>query len=556
MKTIKQHMKKIAFLRKSGIYSLCWIYFFLVAGQADGQTQVRPNIVIILADDMGYSDIGCYGGEIKTPNLDNMAANGIRFSQFYNAARCCPTRASLLTGLYPHETGFGFMDGNMGFPGYEGYLNDHCLTIAEVLKLGGYETMMSGKWHLGHKISHQPHDRGFDRFYGTLLGACSYFDPASLMKDSTPIKAGSPGYYYTDAISDTAVQFIKGHMAGNAEDPFFLYVAYTAPHWPLHAPEEIIQKYNGFYSKGWESIRSERYKRMIEMGLIDSSWQLSPSENGIVSWENEEHKHWRERCMQVYAAQVDAMDQGIGRIVAAIENAGQQENTLIFFLSDNGGCSNDMKDTGWLVKNGLLPEKAPDGRPMRPNSDPSIMPGDADTYAAYGLPWANASNTPFRKYKTFAHEGGIATPLIAHWHGVTKKSAIIQQPAHIIDIMATCLDVAGVEYPQIYKGKQLKPLEGKSLIPLFRMEGQPIHDALYWEHIGKRAVRQGKWKLVSTNDGVWELYDLEKDRTELHDLSNDLPEKVQELEESYQNWAKKCGVQPYEVFIRARNRTQ
>lgn len=546
---------------KRKLYSLfiSFILMFLLvsfqqclAQENDGSKQ--PNIILILADDMGYSDIGSYGGEIKTPNLDALAQEGVRFSQFYNAARCCPSRASLLTGLYPHQTGFGFMDGDLNLPGYEGYLNDQCLTIAEVLKLGGYETMMCGKWHLGKEESHRPTDRGFDHFYGTLIGAGSYFDPATLMYDNQPIKAKNPGYYYTDAISDTAVQFIQRHQKIEKDKPFFLYVSYTAPHWPLHAPENIIKKYKGVYDKGWDTIRAERYKRMVKMGLINPNWGLSPRGDDAVAWQNEPDKPWRERSMEVYAAQVDDMDQGIGRILSALKNTGQIDNTLILFLSDNGGCSVELKETSWLLKNGALPEKAPDGTPMHPNSTPEIMPGAADTYAAYGIPWAKASNTPFRKYKSYAHEGGIATPFIAWWpNKIKQKNVIVHQPAHILDVMKTCVEVAGIDYPTSYKGKQVKPLEGESLLPLIQGRNQPIHDALYWEHAGKRAVRKGKWKLVSINGGAWELYDMEKDRTELHNLKEEFPQKVRELEQSYKNWAKRCGVVPYEEFERVRH---
>lgn len=549
----KKFQTGLTFLK---IVPLSVLSLFACSSPMEKKEPEKPNIVLILADDMGYSDIGCYGGEINTPNLDQLALEGIRFSQFYNAARCCPTRASLLTGLYPHETGFGFMDGNLGVPGYEGYLNDKCMTIAEVLKTANYETMMTGKWHLGDEPSHQPIQRGFDRFYGTLMGAGSYFDPASLMVDNTPVEANSPGYYYTDAISDTAVSFIQTHTERKTENPFFLYVSYTAPHWPLHAPEEAIEKYKGVYSKGWDSIRSERYERMVEMGLIKPDWKLSPGDSSIVAWDDEEHKKWRERSMEVYAAQVEIMDQGIGRIVSVLEKSGELENTLILFLSDNGGCAVELKNTDWLAKSGALPAQAPDGSPMRPNSNPAIMPGAADTYAAYGLPWANVSNTPFRRYKSETHEGGTATPFIAYWpSAIKKKNIIVDRPAHIVDVMSTCIEAAGINYPEFYREEKLNPLQGISLLPIFKGNEQPSHEILFWEHVGRKAVMQGKWKLVSLNRVDWELYDLEKDRTELNDLSEKYPEKVRELEKMYLEWAEQYGVLPYEEFVKARQRS-
>ena len=512
----------------------------------------KPNIILILADDMGYSDIGCYGGEIQTPVLDGLAEKGIRFSQFYNAARCCPTRASLLTGLYQVETGIGWMVGNLGYPGYEGYLNQQCVTIAEALKRGGYRTYMTGKWHLGEEEFSRPITRGFDKFYGTLNGAGSYFNPESLMNDETPVSVESPEYYYTDAISDTAVQFIRKHNQEMEHDPFFMYVAYTAPHWPLHAPEKEIKRYDGVYENGWDDIREARYQRMIAMGLIDPEWDMTPRDNGVVPWEDEGNKEWRERSMQVYAAQIDIMDQGIGRIVDELKRSKQLDNTLIMFLSDNGGCSNELINPKWMK----LPDTAINGKPMKKGSNPSIMPGAPETYAAYGLPWANTSNTPFREYKIWTHEGGIATPFIAHFPKAIKSTnTIVHQPAHIIDVMATCLDVTGVAYPDSLDGNMIRPMRGKSLLPVFQGSELPVHneDILFWEHTGKRAARKGKWKIVSLSGKDWELYDMEKDRTELNDLSQDFPEKLQELANAYDQWAEENGVLSYEEWYEARH---
>lgn len=532
---------------------LLFITLIILLGSCNEKNQ-KPNIVLIMADDMGFSDIGCYGGEIETPTLDSLAKNGIRFSQFYNAARCCPTRASLLTGLYPVETGIGWMVGNLGYPGYEGFLNERCVTIAEALKEGGYQTYMSGKWHLGEQEFSQPITRGFDKFYGTLNGAGSYFNPKTLMNNQTPVLANNPGYYYTDAISDSAAQFIRDHLQHNKKNPFFLYVSYTAPHWPLHAPEEMIQKYDGVYDKGWDAIRQARYKRLVELGIINSEWEITPRDSDVRSWEKEENKNWRARCMQVYAAQIDIMDQGIGRIVNELKHSNQLDNTLIIFLSDNGGCSNELKSPGWLN----LGDTIFNGKPMQAGSDPSIMPGGPDTYASYGLPWANVSNTPFREYKIWTHEGGIATPFIAHFpKKINKTNTIVHQPAHIIDIMATFLDLADMNYPEMYNGNQIKPTKGKSLLPVFKGNNETIHnDFLFWEHTGKRAARKGKWKIVSLAGKDWELYNMEIDRTELNDLSLENPGILQELESAYDHWANNNGVLTYEEWLKARNRAR
>ena len=511
----------------------------------------KPNIILIMADDMGYSDIGSYGAEIHTPNLDELAANGVRFSQFYNAARCCPSRASLLTGLYPVETGIGWMVGNLDYPGYEGYLNKQCVTIAEVLKAGGYKTYMTGKWHLGEQEFSQPLTRGFDEFFGTLDGAGSYFEPTTLTRNTTSIPVDTTGFYYTEAISDQADSYINKHFKNTTEDPMFMYVAYTAPHWPLHAPEADIKEYEGMYAKGWDSIREQRYERQLKMGLINNSWEMTPRDNKVDSWETAENKEWRERSMEVYAAQISIMDRGIGSIMKTLEKNGQLDNTLILFLSDNGGCSNELYNTSWMD----IPEVAINGKPMKANSNPGVMPGSADTYAAYGLPWANVSNTPFREYKIFTHEGGIATPFIAYYPNTIKeKNRIVHQPAHIIDVMATCLDVAGLQYPSEYNKSKISPLRGKSLMPVLKGSNAPVHkDILFWEHTGKRAARKGNWKIVSFSGKDWELYNMENDRTELHNVSAQNPDVLLELTAAYDAWAKETGVLPYEEWKEARN---
>ncbi len=533
----------------------------------------RPNIVLIMADDMGYSDIGCYGGEIHTPNLDALAAGGIRFTQFYNTARCCPTRASLMTGLYPHQAGVGHMMDDKGYDAYRGDLNNRCMTIAEVLKQAGYSTYMAGKWHVtrfrgpeGPKHN-WPRQRGFDRFFGTIHGAGSYYDPCSLTRDNTQIPPGD-NFYYTDAIRDNAVKFVREH---DSDSPFFMYVAFTAPHWPMHALPEDMAKYKGRYAEGWDALRAERHARMIEMGIVEKKWTITPRDPSVPPWEEAEDKEWYQRRMEVYAAMVDRLDQGVGRIVEELKRKGDFDNTLIFFLADNGGCAEEYGSQGPIKpdpseniplrpmeKDALQPDMQPkvtrDGRPVRTGH--GVMPGPADTYISYGKPWANASNTPFRLYKHWVHEGGISTPLIAHWPAQIKdRGKLRRQPGHLIDIMATCVDVAGAKYPVEYKGNRIIPMEGKSLFPAF--DDKSIErEAIYWEHEGNRAVRQGKWKLVSKHPDKWELYDLEADRTELNNLAEQYPEKVGQLKALYESWAARCGVQPWPVNKPAKNKSR
>ena len=493
-----------------------------------GSTGDRPNIVLIMADDMGFSDIGCYGGEIETPNLDRLAGNGLRFTQFYNTARCCPTRASLLTGLYSHQAGIGHMVGNKGYPAYQGYLNDRCVTIAEALKPAGYQTLMTGKWHVGNKRGHWPLDRGFDRFYGSNTSTGSYFAihddsyDRRLILDDREIEPPDE-WYATDAYTDYAIDFVE--EASRREDPFFLYLAYTAPHWPLHALPEDIAKYRGKYRKGWDALRRERHKRMIEMGIVEEDWPLSP--RGGRAWDSlsDEKKDEMDLRMAVYAAMIDRMDRNIGKLVESLEERGILDNTLILFLADNGGCAEGGL---WGFQRGDEPIGSP------------------QSYASYGLCWANASDTPFRRYKKWTHEGGIATPLIAHWPGVIRqRGELCRQVGHVIDLMPTCCEVAGAEYPGRHDGHEIVPVEGRSLVPVFQGRMREPHEALFWEHQGNRAVRQGKWKLVSEHADAWELYDLEADRTEMHDLAAERPEKVRELKNLYKAWAARCGVRPW-----------
>lgn len=540
------------------------------AAEAAEPKAKQPNIIIIMSDDMGYSDLGCYGGEIRTPNLDRLAHNGLRFTQFYNTARCCPTRAALLTGLYSHQAGIGHMMEDKGTDAYRGELSPHCVTIAEALRPAGYRNYAVGKWHVTRNTApdapnfNRPLQRGFDRYYGTITGAGSFFDPGSLTRDNTAISPFADPeyrpdrYYYTHAISDQAVRFISEHERDHAERPFFLYMAYTAAHWPMHALEKDIARYRGRYDSGYKAIRQARFARMKELGLIGPDWQLSETAE---DWNAVENKAWESRCMEVYAAMIDSMDQGIGRVVAELEKTKQFDDTLIFFLQDNGGCAETIGRQANMTRpdQPTLPPLAADalrqeGTPKQNRagiptlSGPNIMPGPEDTYIAYGRGWANVSNTPFREYKHWEHEGGISTPLIVHWPAgipAARRDQLERQPGHLIDLMATCLDAAGAKYLRLRDGKSVTPLAGVSLRPAFA--GEPIgrKQPLFWEHEGNRAIRDGDWKLVSKHGQPWELYDLARDRTEQQDLTSSEPTRAKQMAEQWQAWADKVGVLPW-----------
>jgi len=526
----------------------------------EGMQSKRPNILLILNDDMGYSDIGCYGGEIDTPHLDRLAANGLRYSQFYNTARCSPSRASLLTGLHPHQTGIGILTYSTGPEGYAGNLNKRCVTIAEVLKQNEYVTYLSGKWHIASSLTEPtdawPLQRGFDHFYGTIIGAGSFYNPNTLTRGNDNVESEAeqdPKFFYTDAISDQAAAFIREHRRNNSNTPFFQYVAYTAPHWPLHAHEEDIGKYKGRFDKGWDRLREERLSRLVASGLIHPSWKLTDRDPTQPPWPKADHREWRLRCMEVYAAQIDRMDQGIGRILVALEETGQFENTVIIFLSDNGGCAEDIPEgvSARELVDELMIAKATTrtGEPVRFGNYPSIMPGGEDTYQSYGTAWANLSNSPFRLYKHWVHEGGIATPLIVHWpDGIKDGGSLRHHPGQLPDIMATVLDIAGAKYPDTYDDNEIAPCEGESLVPSFSADSLD-RGPLFWEHEGNAAVRVGKWKLVRKYPGPWELYDMEVDRTEMHDLAAKYPEMVTDMQEKYELWAQRCGVIPREKIL-------
>ena len=484
-------------------------------------------MVIILADDLGYSDIGAYGGEIATPALDALAANGLRYRQFYNAGRCCPTRASLLTGRYPHAVGMGGMVsaiGNTLRPGpYQGYLSEEATTIAEMLRSTGYRTYMSGKWHVGERPHHWPRHRGFDRYFGLISGASSYFEVIKNQRavrqmalDDTPWTPPEEGFYMTDAFTDYAIQFLQEHAADEVSQPFFLYLAYTAPHWPLHALPEDIAKYADRYHIGWDSLRLERHDRMLAMGLIDERHVIPPRPERLSAWEDADNKEdWALR-MAVYAAMVDRMDQGIGRVITQLRAMDALDNTLVVFLADNGGCAESIG--------------------YRQLHDSTRAPGERGSYVAYQEGWAMSSNTPFRLYKQWVHEGGILTPFIAHWpQGITQPGSIINGPGHVIDLLPTIQEIAQGEPTMT---------DGNSLVPHFNGVSSDSDDrTLYWEHIGHRAIRQGDWKLVlDRRMGEWELYNLDVDPVEAQDLMASHPDHADQLAALWYTWADSLGV--------------
>jgi len=507
----------------------------------DSQSVEKPNIILILADDMGYSDLACYGGEIETPNLDRLASNGLRYRQFYNGARSCPTRASLMTGLYPHQAGMGWMAAaDLQLPAYQGYLNNQCVTIAEVLKGAGYGTYMCGKWHLnsdrknnGAVNDNWPVQRGFDRFYGIVSGASNYFNVDYHYGNEKGRSPDDGNFYFTHALSDSAVAFVSRH--DHNKSPFFLYLSYTSPHWPLHALQADIDKYVERYKAGWDKLRAERFDRQVKMGLFRKDAMLSPRDEEVPAWDSLSPEQQREFVMRmaIYAAQIDAMDQGIGKLIAYLEKNGQLDNTLILFLSDNGACAE-------FISSGQR----------------KTLDGKADTYESYRINWANLSSTPYREYKHYTNEGGIASPLIVHYpKGIKRKmnNTWIDEYGHITDIMATCVDITGADYPASYKGNNIIPMQGVSLIPNFSGK-KTAREQTFWEHEGNIALRDGKWKLVSkTKEGepfdeaTISLFDLEKDPTELTDLSGNYPERKRQMYETWRQWAESVGVFPIDT---------
>jgi len=519
---------------------LLFITSLLLGCQQKVEKEKKPNIIVIMADDMGFSDPGFMGSGIETPNIDRLAANGLLFNQFYNTGRCCPTRASLLSGQYAHNTGLGWMTvSNLGEPGYTGDMNMESITIAQALKPAGYSTYMTGKLHIIYDKFMKPEgpkhnwplQRGFDKYYGHLSGGGGYFHPTALTYNNQAAEI-SEDYYLTNAVTDSTVSFLQNHFNNKKNDPFFFYVAYYAPHRPLHALQKDVDKYRGKFMDGWDSQRQKRYKNLIEKGIIDENWILTDREKRVPEWnelDNDEKKVW-DALMAAYAAQIDCMDQGIGKIISTLEQNGELENTLIIFLSDNGGCA--------------------EGQGKRLSIDQVNLIGNEKPAQSYRINWANVSNTPFREYKHYTHEGGISTPLIMHWpKNIKAKGKITTQMGHVIDLMPTILEVAGAKYPEQLNGNEINSLNGKSL--LSAAMGHPFdRGPLFFEHEANRAVISGDWKLVSkgTNKAPytsnWELFNLKDDRTETQNLALENPKKIQELKLLWENWAKENNVYP------------
>lgn len=518
----------------------------------------QPNVVLIVADDMGYSDIGCYGGEIRTPALDGLAERGVRFSQFCNTARCSPSRASLLTGLHPHQTGIGILTNDDRPRGYPGRLGPGCVTMADVLRDAGYATALCGKWHLTNDVWNPngswPTRRGFDHHFGTLTGCGSYFWPGTLMRGERNAEHEPLGrdFYYTDAISAEAATFARRQANESPDQPFFLYVAYTAPHWPLHALEEDIARYEGVFDDGWDVLRERRYRRLHELGILGKQAGLSERDPTQPAWDDEPEKAWQLARMRAYAAQVDRMDQGIAQLLATLRETGVLDDTIVVFLSDNGASDEDLPQVGleWFRKRrDIIRVRTRDGRPVRIGNEPGIVPGAEDTYASYGRAWANLSNTPFRHYKRWVHEGGIATPLIVSWPaGGLAWDSVVHAPCQLTDVLPTIVQATGADYPATHHGETIPPLEGRSMLPALT-GGEMEQATLYWEHTGNAAVRRDRWKLVRGYPDPWELYDMEHDRSELHDLAADHPGVVADLAQAYERWAARVGVIPWEETL-------
>lgn len=497
----------------------------------------KPNIVVFLVDDMGWSDLGCYGSELKTPNLDALAKGGVRFSQFYNGARCCPTRASLLTGLYAHQAGVGHMteeardENGKVRPGYAGHLNDTSVTMAEVLGSAGYFTAMTGKWHVGQNHGVKPEERGFQRTLTAAAGGFYFPDSKNTKifyngkdvgRDGEPLPKD---YYTSDLWPEFGLKFIDEALA--EKKPFFLYNAFNAPHFPLQAPAEDIARWRGKFKAGWDRLREERYRRQIADGLIDPKWPLSPRPEEVPAWDSltDQDKDRYDHLMAIYAAVMERMDKGVGTLVEGLRKRGQLDNTLILFMSDNGGNA----EAG-----------------VRGRSEGANL-GDARSDVFIGQTWATLNNTPFVRYKHYTDEGGISTPLIAHWPAVIgegRKGAIEKQPGHLIDIMATVVDVSGATYPAEFKGKSITPKEGVSLLPAFKGGKIARTQPIFWEHEGNRAVREGDLKLVALENKPWRLYDLANDRSEQHDLAAEKPEVVKDLSAKWDSWAARANVLP------------
>ena len=520
--------------------------------------QTRPNVILVLVDDMGFSDLGCTGSEIRTPNIDGLARNGALLTSMYNCARCCPTRASLLTGLYPHNAGIGHMGADLGTPAYQGFLRNDSATVAEVLRAAGYRTLMSGKWHVAGDfmarevdswrvgdVDHPtPRQRGFDRFYGIVDGVTNFFSPHFMLEDDSRVEVVPDDFYFTDAITDKAIAMIEG-AAGEGR-PFFLYLAHAAPHWPLHARDEDIARYDGVYDKGWDAIRTARHEELNGRRILEENWDISPRDEAVPDWGGAAFPDWESSKMAAYAAMVDRMDQSLGRLLAALKRLGQYDDTLILFLSDNGGCAEFMAEDGWAK---FFPDRTHDGRRIVMGNIPNLRPGGALTYQSYDRPWANASNTPFRLFKHYVHEGGISTPLIAHWPRRIERPRVAHEACHVVDILPTILEATGAPALSELGGHALQPLQGESLLDLLTGKDWAREQPIFFEHEGNCAIRAGAFKLVRRHGRDWELYDMNADRTELHDLAGTNAPLEADLLRQYRAWAEAAGVLDWDVAL-------
>ena len=491
--------------------------------------------MIIMADDLGYSDLGVTGGEIETPVLDGLAAGGLLFERFYNQGRCYPTRTSLLTGLYPHRAGVGGAVKPFGEPvepgPYQGFLNDRAVTVAEALAPAGYRSYLSGKWHVGEDPEHWPLRRGFDRYFGLISGASSYWEVITDQPRVRQMAYGderwtppADGFYMSDAISDTAAAFVRQHADEHGRAPFFLYVAYTAPHWPLHAPEETVRAYAGRYDVGWDAVRAARLERQQAMGLVAPDAAVVGRPASVPAWNDVptgERTDWTRR-MEVYAAMVDRMDAGIGRVLDALDATGVRENTVVLFLSDNGASAESIAGRGL--------------------NDPTVPVGQPGSYVAYREPWAWVSSTPFRGYKKEAFEGGIATPMVVSWPaGLAAPGRRTASAGSVIDLLPTILNLAGADYPKALGGRAIATTDGLSLTPLFADPDRSRSGPLFFEHLGARGLRDGRWKLVYDDD-QWHLFDLVADPFETSDVAERHGATALRLADAWFTWAAAVGV--------------
>jgi arylsulfatase A-like enzyme len=499
---------------------------------------LRPNIVMIVADDIGYSDLGCFGGEIPTPNLDRLAQRGQRFPQLLTNPMCCPSRAALLTGLYPTQAGLGYYTHDYGSPGYVGHLTDNCVTLAQVLQSVGYRTAVSGKWHVSDwdTPSAEPPARGFDQSF-CEVGGNGYFTTKRFLDGKQIGVSSDPNFYMTNAITGYARNRILEFSEG--PDPFFLYVTYTAPHFPLQAPDADIEPFHGAYADGWDVMRANRYAEAKRLGIIDPRWSLPPRAEGVQSWEESVAKNWQSARMEVYAAQVHVMDRTIGVLLDTLEQQGILDDTLVLFMGDNGASAEEIHPHSRTE----VPTR--NGKPMRSGNTPEIFPGASDTFTSYGKPWGSACATPFRRYKLWVEEGGICTPFIASWPGRMQAGGIDHRPLHLMDFMPTLVQLTGATYPSTFQGNPITPMQGTSFasVLLGRETPEDQDRWLFWEFQGHRAARHGRWKIVNDHtSGPWRLYDMEADRTESTDLSAQNSDLVATMSSGWQSWKERVGV--------------